>query len=86
MGKENVAAYMYHIAFLASVSLLDKTLTGMVDRVNEIGFTINAKKIKLCKSYNRDKPLKNRTSFKPNEAVEEFKYLSTIKKINKYIK
>ena len=65
--------------FLVPSSLLDRTHIEIVDRENEIGLTINAKKTKTMQILQqRSKPPKNRTSFKPYESVEEFKYLGTI--------
>ena len=79
LRKENVAAYADDIAFLASTSLLDRTLTEMTQMANDIGMTINAKKTKTMQILpQKDKPPKNRTSFRPYEIVDEFKYLGTM--------
>ena len=46
---------------------------------NDIGMTINAKKTKTMQILpQKDKPPKNRTSFRPYEIVDEFKYLGTM--------
>ena len=78
LGTENVAAYADDITFLAPASLLDRTLTEMVQMANDIVMTINAKKTNTMQIlHQRGKPLRNKTSFKLYEAVDEFKYLGT---------
>ena len=78
LGTENVAAYADNIAFLAPASLLDRTLTKMAKKADDIGMTINAKKTKTIQVlHQRGKLPYNRTSFRTYEAVDEFKYLGT---------